>query len=374
MALLRHQRMILLIAATLFILALIRLYIGPQLAPLLTHLENDSRPVFVPGVAKGPAEDYTKTIVMARLESQDVSWVSQNLGQFNTSIYTVDQNNSQPGLKVPKNKGHEAMAYLTYIIDNYDQLPDVVLFFHPHQSTWHNNILLDMDSVKTIRRLNPARVTREGYFNARCHHDSGCPNWLHIDRPKSQWDMVKKKEEPHLTSQVWHQLHPKDPIPAALSQPCCAQFAVSGQRIRTRPVSDYLQYRQWLLDTDLSDEFSGRILEYNWQYIFTGQGEFCPPQHECYCDGFGICFGGTTDAKLQHWLDLQRKKELVDEKLTELRKDAESHRQEIVSADQEKSALIHRLDSLKAEAYRRGESPEERALECGRPWQPGDGF
>ncbi|KIV94484.1 hypothetical protein PV10_02248 [Exophiala mesophila] len=378
MALLRHQRMIIVVAATLFILALVRLYIRPQLPPILTHVgssENDHRPIFVPGVAKGWTESYTKTLVMAKLESEDISWVSRDLGEFNTSIYIMDRNSSQGGLTVPRNKGHEAMAYLTYIIDNYEQLPDVVLFFHPHKSTWHNNILLNLDSTQTIRRLNPGRVMREGYFNARCHHDPGCPNWLHVDRPKAEWDLIKKKEEPHLTSQVWRELHPGgDPIPPALSQPCCAQFAVSGQRIRARPVSDYLHYRQWLLDTDLSDEFSGRILEYNWQYIFTGQAEFCPSQHECYCDGFGICFGGTTEANLQHWLDLQRKKELVDEKLVELRKDAEMNRQEIVIADKEKSALTLRLDTLKAEAYRRGESPKERALECGRPWKPGDGF
>jgi hypothetical protein len=92
-----------------------------------------------------------------------------------------------------------------------------------------------------------------------------------IDRPESEYDMVKKKEEQYLTSDLWRQLHGNDPIPKALSQPCCAQFAVSGDRIRARPLADYQHYRQWLIDTPLADEFSGRMLEYNWQYIFTGQ-------------------------------------------------------------------------------------------------------
>ena len=77
---------------------------------------------------------------------------------------------------VPKNKGHEAMVYLAYIIDNYDNLPDTVLFFHPHRTTWHNNALLDLDSKKTIEHLSDVKVARDGYFNARCRLDPGCPD------------------------------------------------------------------------------------------------------------------------------------------------------------------------------------------------------
>ncbi|EXJ54232.1 hypothetical protein A1O7_09569 [Cladophialophora yegresii CBS 114405] len=333
-----------------------------------------TRPKFTPGVAKPASEEYTKTVVMARLKSEDISWVYNELQSFNHSIYTVDDDEAE--LRVPQNKGREAMAYLTYIIDHYDNLPDTVLFFHPHRSTRHNNVLLDLDSARTINRLNPGRVARHGYFNARCHHDPGCPNWLHVNRPEREWDMVKKKEEQYLTSEVWRQLHESDPIPEALSQPCCAQFAVSGERIRTRPLTDYLRYRQWLLDTDMADEFSGRMLEYNWQYIFTGEPEFCPPQHECYCDGYGICFGGTTDDNLQDWLHLLRQRELLDEQLRDLRREDPGTRDQhrIAAAESEKSELVLKLDMLKAEAYRRGEDPKNRALECGRPWKPGDGF
>ncbi|KIW63396.1 hypothetical protein PV04_10243 [Phialophora macrospora] len=362
----------------------IPLFIAALFCVFLLHLRYDqswrqdarrvARPKFTEGVAKPASEEYTKTVVMARVKSEDVSWVYDELDGFNHSIYTVDDEEAE--LRVPQNKGREAMAYLTYIIDHYDKLPDTVLFFHPHRSTWHNNVLLDLDSAKTIKRLNPARVARDGYFNARCHHDPGCPNWLHVDRPESEWDMVKKKEEQYLTSETWRQLHDSDPIPDALSQPCCAQFAVSGERIRARPLADYLRYRQWLLDTDMADEFSGRMLEYNWQYIFTGKPEFCPPQHECYCDGYGICFGGTTDENLQHWLHLLRQRELLDEQLRGLRREDPGTRDQhrIAAAESEKSEIVRTLDTLKAEAYRRGEDPKNRALECGRLWKPGDGF
>lgn len=326
---------------------------------------------FSHGKAKPLNAAYTRTLVIGRLKSEDVSW-TEELEGLNRSIYTVDDENS--ALKVPKNKGHEAMVYLTYIIDNYDDLPDTVLFFHPHQFTWHNNILLDLDSKKTIERLNDARAARDGYFNARCHHDPGCPDWLHPDRPSAQWDLVHKNEERFFTPHVWRELHPEAPVPYTISQPCCAQFAVSGERIRSRPRSDYLHYRDWLLNTELADEISGRIMEYTWQYIFTGQSDFCPPQHQCYCDGYGICFGGTTEAGVQNWLDILKKRERVEQTLAELQQTRPSDVELIAATVKEMDALNAELERLKKEAYRRGEDPRNRALECGRPWKEGDGF
>jgi hypothetical protein len=326
---------------------------------------------FRPGAAKPLHEAYTRTLVMGRLKSEDVSW-TQELQGLNRSIYTVDDENS--ALKVPKNKGHEAMVYLTYIIDNYENLPDTVLFFHPHRYTWHNNILLDLDSKKTIERLSDARVARDGYVNARCHLDPGCPDWLHPDRPPAEWDLIHKNEERFFTPHVWRELHPDAPVPHAISQPCCAQFAVSGERIRSHPRSDYLRYRDWLLNTELEDGNSGRIMEYTWQYIFTGQSEFCPSQHQCYCDGYGICFGGTTEAGLQHWLDLLKQREKADARLDGLRQNNPNDVEAIAATTRERDALNTELDRLKQEAYTRGEDPRNRALECGRPWKEGDGF
>jgi predicted Fe-S protein YdhL (DUF1289 family) len=42
----------------------------------------------------------------------------------------------------------------------------------------------------------------------------------------------------------------------------------------------------------MDDQFSGRIFEYIWHYIFTGHEVYCPAMNTCYCDGYGYCFGG----------------------------------------------------------------------------------
>lgn len=331
-----------------------------------------SKPVFLPGTAKPVSEIYTKNLVMGRLKSEDVSWLQSELPGLNTTIYVVDDDDPNAPYRVPKNKGHEAMVYLTYIIDHYDALPDIVLFFHPHKNTWHNNILLGLDNAQTIRRINDAHVARKGYFNSRCHHDPGCPDWLHVDRPQAEWDLIKKNEERFFTSELWHELHPGAPIPASISQPCCAQFAVSRDRIRVQPRSEYIRYRKWLLNTPIADESSGRIMEYTWQYIFTGQSEFCPPEHSCYCDGYGICFGGGVE--FDNWLKVLRQREVKDEIIRVFREAGKGESQEVQALQKEANALNAEVNRLIDDAIKRGMSPQARAVECGRPWADGDGF
>jgi hypothetical protein len=71
------------------------------------------------------------------------------------------------------------MICLTYIIDFYSNLSDINISMHAHQDAWHNDELLDHDSVKIISRLSSERVQREGYMNLRCNWEPGCPSWMH---------------------------------------------------------------------------------------------------------------------------------------------------------------------------------------------------
>ena len=63
-------------------------------------------------------------LVVASLEAEDSSWISSYLPDWYAHIYVVDD----PGapLTVPKNKGREAMVYLTHIINHYSNLPPKV--------------------------------------------------------------------------------------------------------------------------------------------------------------------------------------------------------------------------------------------------------
>ncbi|KIW71313.1 hypothetical protein PV04_03494 [Phialophora macrospora] len=326
---------------------------------------------YLPGTPKGQGQTYTKTVVVARQESEDVSWLENSTLNVSRAVYVVDKPALSPGYEVPRNKGHEAMVYLSYIIDHYENLSDVSIFVHAHRTTWHNNDLLDSDMIKTIEHLSDAHVTRAGYFNLRCHHEPGCPDWLHLDRPDEELDTHRKMEERAFSLAVWSELHPNVPPPKAISQPCCAQFAVSRDRIRAVPREEYIRYRDWVLHTELSDTFSGRVMEYSWQFLFAGVSELCPAMHACYCDGYGICFGGAE--RLEQWFDMRAE-------IRRLQAEEVPEKPGIPATDAEaaKAMAVHgmeaRLEELKQGAFDRGADPRLRALEVGRPWREGDGY
>ena len=76
---------------------------------------------------------------------------------------------------------------------------------------------------------------------------------------------------------MFRELFPDEDVPEAIGAHCSSQFAVSREQIQKRPKADYERYRQWILDTDLDDQISGRVIEYMWHSEFfddsTGQAE-----------------------------------------------------------------------------------------------------
>ena len=330
---------------------------------------SQSQPSYVPGTPKPVGENYSRTLVLASTSEEETQWISHLAGDPNLStiVYVVDNPNAT--YTVPKNKGHEVMVYLTYIIDHYDKLSDVTMFMHAHRVTWHNNDLMFSDAVEAIRRLSSAKVTRDGYMNMRCHLDPGCPDHIH---PSVTDDHDGAIPEAVVIGRAWLEIFPdaKEP-PAVLSQPCCAQFALSQARIRNLPLNRYVSFRKWLLESELDDRLSGRVWEYVWQYIFAGVAEFCPMESLCYCDGYGICFGGEL-AYQDYFATRKKSRELADEKHELGGEESENGRR--MQLQIQLKELDVKMDQLRKEAFERGADPQHRAVEAGRQWREGDGF
>lgn len=342
---------------------------------------------FSPGEVKGVGTAYTKMLVIPRTKREDVSWIAQSFRNtsIETTIYVADDPSAP--FHPPENKGHEAMVYLTYIIDHYENLADINIFMHSHRYAWHNDDLHDNDAVKVITRLSPDRVQREGYMNLRCSWHPGCPDWLH---PGAVEEDNNKKEEVEFAN-AWSELFPGVPVPPVVAQPCCAQFAVSKSRIQALTKTKYVQLRDWLLRTPLIDSISGRVWEYVWHYIFTGQATYCPKEHVCYCDGYGICFGG--EEQYNAWWEKMWEKRHYEYQLKDwhLRVDEITKTMDEGRIDEEKAlkapefgqdeelkgkiaALEAELNAEKLQAIRLGNNPMNRAKEAGRYWKEGDGF
>ena len=341
--------------------------------------------VFKAGVPKPDGAVYSRVVVLPCMKEEEVAWIREEMPNTELAVYVA--NDSTAPLHSPKNKGHEVMVYLTYIIDNYAHLPDIAIFMHAHRWTHHNNDLLDHDALQMISMLSNSHVTREGYFNMRCQWDPGCPEWL---RPTNLRASLEKQEEAVL-SRCWRELFPFDPLPEFLAQACCSQFALSKERILSIPLSRFVFYRDWILKTPLSDYMSGRIWEYSWQYIFTGRHVVCPAEHHCYCDGFGICFGG--EAPYNAFLQLRKQMETLEMKLDILKTQEQSSKTAVqqgttdISAsthttsplwyshlDDQIQAMKNELRSRKMDALERGQDPRQQAEECGRSWERDDVF
>ena len=101
-------------------------------------------------------------LVIAHRPGDDLTWVSRHFDNMHTEL-------------VPANEGTQAAAYLTYIINFYDSLPDTVIFVHTHEKTSQAAEELATRLRMMISRLNRDLVKKFGYFNLRCEWDPGCP-------------------------------------------------------------------------------------------------------------------------------------------------------------------------------------------------------
>lgn len=271
-----------------------------QRRPLTKANGTSFDPFLSKGDLKPAGESYTRGLVIGRLTRENTTWLDDYLAatpdpSLQTYLYIVDDQHAP--LHTPMNKGNEAMVYLTYILDHYDNLPDVSIFMHPHQKAWHTPELLNHDAVEILKRLNSERVIREGYMNLRCYWDPGCPERVYPDKTLQ----TSEKREEIAVATAWDELFPGEALPDALGAPCCAQFAVAKHRIQAIPKDHFHRYRNWLMRTTETDWTSGRVFEYVWQKIFSGQAKLCPDARTCYCDGYAICF--STSEEMEAWFD-----------------------------------------------------------------------
>lgn len=246
-----------------------------------------------------------KAVVMAKKEEETTDWVVNLLPDWQYYIYTV--NNPQATLTTPQNKGHESMAYLSYIIDNYDSLPSTIAFIHAHEdgwwTAWHTDAPSHSNAI-SLSSLNLAFVQKEGYVNLRCAWKPGC--------------LASHRKNAHITEEIWqymfwnssfqtqsqnpdtgetdstdtHSLennYENPPFPGEIGAPCCAQFAVSRTQVLRRRKEEYERYRKWIIETELSDAKSGRTMEFLWHIIFGKEAIFCPDPDLCYCEAYGRC-------------------------------------------------------------------------------------
>ncbi|KAH0351683.1 hypothetical protein KCU83_g4025, partial [Aureobasidium melanogenum] len=226
-------------------------------------------------------------IIAGAVTAESLAWM-QNMTEFyDTFPFVVTDSKAPSHLKVPANKGREAMVYLSYLIHNYDNLPAYAIFTHGHRQAWHQ----ERDIVDMIHDLKVDALEQADYVSLRFSWSPSCPAEL---RPKHHdavvWgdgDHVRETED--AIGEAWSVLFPDEELPDTIASQCCAQFAVTRKAMQRRTKKDYIRMRQWLLETELYDAVSGRVFEKLWAYIMLGEAVHCPAPQTAACEYFGYC-------------------------------------------------------------------------------------
>lgn len=244
-----------------------------------------------------------RMLVVARTD-EDVSWLSVFLSDIPHTVYQAGWTEEKRAKWVgplPQHKAaphaKETNVYLQYIVDNYDRLPETVVFMHAHRHGWHMK-----DKVPLLQRLRWGQI---GFANLRHQGfkdwDCGSPfkrkffpcGWEGaIVTPRQPFTKTFfQQPQPGPVARYsmnvhrfWRVLFQDElgPLPELIYTQCCAEFVVSRDRILAHPKAFYKRILAKINSYNLK-QFSYELalaFEYSWHIIF-GEPPVSPPVAEC---------------------------------------------------------------------------------------------
>ena len=225
-------------------------------------------------------ESISKAVVVAQ-HREDIAWLQELPTIVHQYLYQAENDTAERPVRV--NQG-ETAAYLQYIVEQYDDLPDAVAFVHAHQVAPHMPDKLDI--LKRLRwgtfdyaNLRYTNVTFDLW--GKWTGDWLCPQ-NPLEPPPSDeiiWDELRVNQS-QLFADVWQELFEGSigSVPQYVHSPCCAEFVVSKERIQARPLSFYQNCLTWLEATHSERYWAGRIFEYVWHIIFGEPALYYAPE------------------------------------------------------------------------------------------------
>ena len=274
------------------------------------------------GICPGLAGSSKPALVVARVAADGNSnWLDVLADLYHICVYTADApvDILSTHLQVPANRGREAMAYITFLIDNYAEIPAAgAVFVHGTRWSWHNDEL-DYDNAALLAILNvSAALAPSGYHNLRCDWSASMCSPSSAPPQGSLETTMRSVLEPWNARAVSDAALPRalavlfggdgstglDSVTGECPSPkgggrlllgridavraqCCAQFVVARDRVWQHSRDEYVALRQWLLDgssdngtkeysqgesaAPRDDGVAGRIMSYLWHILFMQQ-------------------------------------------------------------------------------------------------------
>jgi hypothetical protein len=203
-------------------------------------------------------------VVVARY-NEDLSWIEKEFPNDKITIYNKGKNDisvhSGVTIKKLENIGRESHTYINYIIENYDNLPDRVLFLQGNPFTHMNFTFKPLSVYKKIKQSNCKNIVAKGCFFT----NTGKQRNILIDLKQTRWqDTVYKNLDfaDFKDQYVDIDSFAEEYFFTNLE----ANFAVDKCRIIARPKKYYINLIS-LLDNNAPIE--GHYLERLWDIVFS---------------------------------------------------------------------------------------------------------
>ncbi|DBA69337.1 TPA: hypothetical protein ACH3X2_012916 [Trebouxia sp. C0005] len=198
-------------------------------------------------------------LIAARYE-EDVSWMALHLtGVMPFVVYnTLDSSATH---HTPVRNGNEAAAYLQFIVDYYNCLPQHMAFIHAHRCDAGFDKDADVQLIQWGTIPSFASLNRAGFL----WHIHLSQHVRHLNKN----DYHHKAA--HGITTAWQQVlgHALGPLPDELFVQGGSQFVVQKHRVLAHPRAFYHECLSWLADsTELSSWDKGMVFEYTWKLVF----------------------------------------------------------------------------------------------------------
>ena len=184
---------------------------------------------------------------------KNVDWV-YNLNNIN-KFCIYDKETPENKYNIPVNKGHEASAYLKYIIDHYDSLTDFTFFIHDEEYAWHH-------SGSVIDKFNEAVLSNKLYYNINDRCVNSMQMCLKVCNERNWMADFANWYNEHIEMYV-----PSYTLDLDEMNRNSAQFLVHKSIIRKLPIEFYQKLYNWIITTNMQNYQSSRFLEWTW-HIF----------------------------------------------------------------------------------------------------------
>jgi len=206
--------------------------------------------------------------------NESLSWVD-HLREINTSIKTFIVSKTDPNsfLYQPHNKGFEASAYLEFIVNMYDKLPEWCIFVHGHEYSWHHEGAMHALIASTISSIHrglkykninkcPPNYYIYDSIDAGFHGDNQERKIALLDGLRTVRDCI------HLG--MFQPLGIEKCIPVTYAAKPAAQFLVHRDLIQKHSHETYKSLLRLLYSTPYDDKNKACVYEAMWNRIFTG--------------------------------------------------------------------------------------------------------